>query len=57
MNDNEQRYQRRRKWFGAISLIVFAGVLVFLTFFFTRILAPYLNSTEELRSFLDGYGW
>lgn len=57
MNKNEQRYQRRRKWFGAISLLVFAVVILLLTLFFTRILAPYLKSTEELRTFLDGYGW
>lgn len=57
MNNKEQRYQRRRKWFGVISLLIFAIVLLLLTLFFTRILAPYLNSTEELRTFLDGYGW
>lgn len=57
MNDTERRYQRRRKWFGAISLLVFAVILLLLTLFFTRILAPYLNSTEELRAFLEGYGW
>lgn len=51
------RYQKRRKWFGAISLLLFAIVFVLLTLFFTRILAPYLKSTEELRSFLDFYGW
>ena len=57
MNDTERRYQRRRKWFGALTLFVFAVILLLLTLFFTRILAPYLNSTEELRAFLDGYGW
>lgn len=57
MNDTEQRYQRRRKWFGAVSLLIFAVVLLLLTLFFTRILAPYLTSTEELRTFLDSYGW
>lgn len=57
MNNTERRYQRRRKWFGAISLLIFAVILLLLTLFFSRILAPYLNSTEELRAFLDGYGW
>lgn len=57
MNDMDIRYQRRRKWFGAISLILFAVILVLLTLFFSKILAPYLRSTEELRAFLDSYGW
>lgn len=54
---DEAQYLRRRKWFGAISLFLFAVVLVLLTLLFTRVLAPYLHSTEELRRFLDGYGW
>lgn len=54
---DEARYLRRRKWFSAISLLLFAVVLVLLTLLFTRVLAPYLGSTEELRAFLDGYGW
>ena len=54
---DEARYLRRRKWFSAISLLLFAVVLVLLTLWFTRVLAPYLGSTEELRAFLDGYGW
>lgn len=54
---DEARYVRRRKWFSAISLLLFAVVLVLLTLWFTRVLAPYLGSTEELRAFLDGYGW
>lgn len=57
MGVSEVKYQRRRKWFAAISLILFAVVLVLLTLFFTKILAPYLKSTEELRTFLDSYGW
>lgn len=54
---DEARYLRRRKWFSAVSLLLFAVVLVLLTLWFTRVLAPYLGSTEELRAFLDGYGW
>lgn len=57
MKQADLRYQKRRKWFGAISLLLFGVVFVLLTLFFTRILAPYLKSTEELRSFLDSYGW
>ena len=57
MNDKDIRYQRRRKWFGALSLILFAIVIILLTLFITKILAPYLRSTEELRAFLDSYGW
>ena len=57
MNDKDIRYLRRRKWFGALSLILFAIVILLLTLFITKILAPYLRSTEELRTFLDSYGW
>ena len=57
MNDKNIRYLRRRKWFGALSLILFAIVILLLTLFITKILAPYLRSTEELRTFLDSYGW
>ena len=57
MQETDIRYHRRRKWFGAISLLLFAIVFVLLTLFFTRILAPYLKSTQQLRSFLDSYGW
>lgn len=57
MKDRDIHYQRRRKWFGAVSLILFAIVLILLTLFFTKILSPYLRSTEELRAFLDSYGW
>ena len=57
MNDKDIRYLRRRKWFGALSLVLFAIVILLLTFFITKILAPYLRSTEELRTFLDSYGW
>jgi len=57
MKKSDEQYQRRRKWLGIVSLGVFAVVLLLLTLFFTKILAPYLGSTEELRTFLDGYGW
>lgn len=57
MPQSDTRYQRRRQWFGALSLLLFAVVFLLLTLFFTKILAPYLKSTEELRSFLDSYGW
>ena len=46
MNDKDIRYQRRRKWFGALSLILFAIVIILLTLFITKIRAPYLRSTE-----------
>ena len=57
MNKNNFLYHRRRKWFAAISLLLFATVFVLLTLFFTRILAPYLTSTRQLRAFLDSFGW
>ena len=57
MMDKETRYHRRRKWFGILSLLLFALVLILLTLLFSKILSPYLSSTEELRSFLNAYGW
>ena len=57
MNGTDERYQYKRKWFGAISLILFGIIFALLTLFFSKILAPYLKSTEELRTFLDSYGW
>lgn len=57
MKQTDRLYHRRRKWFGALSLLLFAVVFVFLTLFFTKILAPYLKSTQELRNFLDSFGW
>lgn len=57
MKDKDIRYQRRRRWFGILSVLLFAVVLVLLTVFFSKVLAPYLGSTEELRAFLNSYGW
>lgn len=57
MDEPDIRYHRRRKWFAAISLMLFAVIFILLTLFFTKILSPYLKSTEDLRSFLDSYGW
>lgn len=57
MKQSDLQYHRRRQWFGVLSLTAFAVLLVLLTLFFTKILAPYLGSSEELRSFLDSYGW
>ncbi len=38
-------------------MLLFAAIIILLTLFFTKILSPYLKSTEELRSFLNSYGW
>ena len=57
MKQSDLQYHRRRQWFGVLSLTAFAVLLILLTLFFTKILAPYLGSSEELRSFLDSYGW
>ena len=55
--DSDISYLRRRKCFGAISLIVFTFLFILLTRFFNHILSPYLRSTEDLRAFLDSYSW
>lgn len=57
MKHSDIQYHRRRKWFGIISIIAFTLLLVLLTLFFSKILGPSLGSTEELRAFLDSYGW
>ena len=57
MNENDLQYQRRRKWFGVLSLVLLAAVVSFLAWFFTDTLTPYLTSPEDLRAFLDSYGW
>ena len=57
MKHTDQQYKKRRQWFAAISIFLFCVILVLLTLFFTKILAPYLDSPERLRMFLDSYGW
>lgn len=54
---NTDLYLTRRRWFSGVSLLLFIVVSVLLTLFFTKILAPYLSSSEQLRQFLDSYGW
>ena len=57
MINSDTRYRRRRKCIGVASLFLFAISLILLTLFFTKVLAPYLQSTEELRAFLNSFGW
>ena len=56
-DSENKRYLRNRKWFGVVTLLGFAVVIVLLTLFFVKVLAPYMSSTEQLLAFLDGYGW
>ena len=56
-DSENKRYLRRRKWFGAITLLLFAVVIVLLTLFFVKVLSPYMSSTEQLQAFLESYGW
>ncbi len=56
-DSEDKRYLRRRKWFGAITLLLFAVVIVLLTLFFVKVLSPYMSSTEQLQAFLESYGW
>lgn len=55
--DKNRIYLRNRKWFGILSLVAFTVVLALLTWFFTKVLAPYMGSTEQLQAFLESYGW
>ena len=50
-------YQRRRKLVSIVSLLLFLAVLVLITLLFTRIFAPYMQSEEEFRLFLQRFGW
>ena len=50
-------YQRRRKLVSIVSLLLFLAVLVLITLLFTRIFAPYMQSKEEFRLFLQRFGW
>lgn len=52
-----ETYKKRRQWLSIASLILFAAVIVLLTILFTRVLAPYLGSAEELHTFLEEFGW
>ena len=54
---DEALYQKRRKVLSAVSLIVFAIILILLTILFTHVFAPYLQSSEEFHVFLESYGW
>ena len=54
---DDKTYQRRRKWWGIISIAVVLILAALITAFFTNILSPYLHSAEELRAFLCTYGW
>lgn len=51
------QYLKRRKCYSAISLIAFFIILGLLTLLFSKLLAPYLTSAEELRGFLNTFGW
>ncbi len=52
-----ETYKKRRKWLSIVSLVLFAVVIALLTILFTRVLAPYLGSAEELHTFLEEFGW
>lgn len=56
-NNNQAQYVVRRKWLSAVSLVTFVVILVLLTLLFTKVLSPYLTSADQLREFLDTYGW
>ncbi len=55
--EDSKAYQRKRKIVSLVSLLVFVAVLVLLTLLFTRIFAPYMQSSEQFRAFLDTFGW
>lgn len=56
-NNNQAQYVVRRKWLSAVSLVTFVVILVLLTLLFTKVLSPYLTSADQLREFLNTYGW
>ncbi len=56
MRDDAQ-YQKRRKIFAVISIVAFIAVIILLSWLFVKVFAPYMQSTEEFRAFLENYGW
>ena len=54
---DEIKYQKRRKIVGIISILLFLGVIGLLTALFIKVFAPYLQSTEEFHAFLENFGW
>ena len=57
MKTTDDKYLQRRKWWGFISLFLFIVIMALITLFFSHVLAPYLDSAESLRYFLEQYGW
>lgn len=57
LTTDNKTYLRRRRWWRWMSIIILIILAAFITWFFTKILSPYLSSPEELRAFLDQYGW
>lgn len=56
-DSDEDLYRRRRKTVSLCSFLLFVVILCLLTLFFTKRLAPYMGSSEELHAFLAAYGW
>ena len=54
---DDAQYQKRRKIFAVLSIVAFAAIIILLTLLFIRVFAPYMQSTEEFRAFLETYGW
>ena len=61
MKTTDEKYLRRRRQWSILSISIFVVVMALLTFLFTGILSPYLDSTEPsgeaFRTLLRQYGW
>ena len=58
MKDNyDAHYKRRRKIFAGVSILLFTAIIILLSLLFLKVFAPYMQTSEEFRAFLDAYGW
>lgn len=53
----DAQYEKRRKLFSILSIVLFLTVIILLTVLFTCVFSPYLRSSEELHRFLESFGW
>ena len=56
-NVQDEKYIKKRRLLSLLSLVLFAIVLLLLTWLFVKVLYPYMESTEKFRAFLETFGW
>lgn len=56
-NKPDENYQKRRKVFNIVSVVIFLLVSGLLALLFYKVFAPHMQSTESLQVFLESFGW